>query len=40
MTIATGPGTYFTALEEDQTFLILGTGENWPTTFDYVHVWQ
>ena len=40
MTVATGPGTAFTAIEQDHMFLILGTGKNWPMTVDYVHVWQ
>jgi beta-glucanase (GH16 family) len=40
MTVATGPGTSFTALEQDHMFLILGTGKNWPATYDYVHVWH
>lgn len=40
MTVATGPGTSFTALEQDQMFLVLGTGKNWPATYDYVHVWH
>jgi beta-glucanase (GH16 family) len=39
MTVATGPGTKFTALEQDHMFLVLGTGKNWPATYDYVHVW-
>jgi beta-glucanase (GH16 family) len=40
MTVATGPGTSFTALEQDQMFLVLGTGKSWPVTFDYVRVWH
>jgi beta-glucanase (GH16 family) len=40
MTVATGPGTDLTAFEQEQIFLILGTGKNWPTTFDYVRVWH
>jgi len=40
MTVATGPGTNFTALEQDHMFLVLGTGANWPVTYDYVHVWH
>lgn len=40
MTVATGPGTDLTAIAQDQIFLILGTGKNWPTTFDYVRVWH
>ena len=40
MTVAIGPGTELTAIEQDQLFLILGTGKNWPTTFDYVRVWH
>jgi beta-glucanase (GH16 family) len=40
MKVATGPGTSFTALEQDHMFLILGTGANWPVTYDYVHVWH
>jgi beta-glucanase (GH16 family) len=40
MTVATGPGTKFTALEQDHMFLVLGTGKNWPATFDYVRVWR
>ena len=40
MTVATGPGTKFNTLEQDHMFLVLGTGKNWPATYDYVHVWQ
>ena len=40
MTQQTGPGTAFTAMSQDKVFLILGTGKNWPTTFDYVRVWE
>lgn len=40
MTVATGPGTRFTALEQDHMAVILGTGKNWPMTVDYVHIWQ
>jgi beta-glucanase (GH16 family) len=40
MTVATGPGTSFTALEQDHMFLVLGTGKNWPATYDYVRVWH
>lgn len=40
MKVATGPGTAFTALEQDHMFLLLGTGTNWPVTYDYVHVWH
>jgi beta-glucanase (GH16 family) len=40
MTVATGPGTSFTALEQDHVFLALGTGKNWPAIYDYVHVWH
>lgn len=40
MTVATGPGTSFTAIEQDHMFLVLGTGTNWPATYDYVHVWH
>lgn len=40
MTVATGPGTSFTALEQNHMFLVLGTGKNWPMDVDYVHVWQ
>jgi len=39
-TVATGPGTPFTALEQSKMFLILGAGYWWPTYVDYVHVWQ
>lgn len=39
-TVATGPGTSFTALEQNHMFLVLGTGKNWPMDVDYVHVWQ
>ncbi len=39
-TVATGPGTPFTALEQSKMFLILGTGKWWPMYVDYVHVWQ
>lgn len=39
-TVATGPGTQFTALEQNKMFLILGTGQYWPMYVDYVHVWQ
>jgi beta-glucanase (GH16 family) len=39
-TVKTGPGTPYTALEQEKMFLILGTGLNWPTYVDYVHVWQ
>jgi beta-glucanase (GH16 family) len=40
MTVTTGPATKFTALEQDHMFLVLGTGKNWPATYDYVHVWH
>jgi beta-glucanase (GH16 family) len=40
MSAATGPGTDFTALEQDTMTMILGTGKNWPMTVDYVHVWH
>jgi beta-glucanase (GH16 family) len=40
MTVATGPGTNFTAIEQDHMFLLLGTGKNWPMDVDYVHVWH
>jgi beta-glucanase (GH16 family) len=40
MTVATGPGTNFTAIEQDHMFLVLGTGKNWPMVVDYVHAWQ
>ena len=39
-TVATGPGTPFTALEQNKMFLVLGTGTWWPIYVDYVHVWQ
>jgi beta-glucanase (GH16 family) len=39
-TVPTGPGTSFTALEQDHMFLVLGAGKNWPMDVDYVHVWQ
>jgi beta-glucanase (GH16 family) len=39
-TVKTGPGTPYTALEQEKMFLILGTGVNWPMYVDYVHVWQ
>ena len=39
-TVATGPGTPFTALEQSQMFLLLGTGVSWPMYVDYVRVWQ
>jgi len=39
-TVATGPGTPFTALEQSKMFLILGTGQYWPMFVDFVHVWQ
>jgi hypothetical protein len=39
-TVATGPGTPFTALEKNKMFLVLGTGTWWPIYVDYVHVWQ
>jgi hypothetical protein len=40
MTVATGPGTQFTALEQDYMTVFLGAGRNWPTVFDYVRIWQ
>jgi beta-glucanase (GH16 family) len=40
MTVATGPGTSFDALEQDHLYLVLGTGANWPVAFDYVRVWH
>lgn len=39
-TVKTGPGTPYTALEQEKMYLILGTGVNWPMYVDYVHVWQ
>jgi beta-glucanase (GH16 family) len=39
-TVKTGPGTPYTALEQEKMFLILGSGVNWPMYVDYVHVWQ
>jgi beta-glucanase (GH16 family) len=39
-TVATGPGTAFTALEQEHMFLILGAGVQWPMYVDYVHVWH
>ena len=39
-TTATGPGTPFTAIEQEHMFMILGTGVQWPMYVDYVHVWQ
>jgi beta-glucanase (GH16 family) len=39
-TVATGPGTPFTALEQEHLLLILGTGVQWPMYVDYVRVWQ
>ncbi len=39
-TVATGPGTPFTALEQSKLYLILGSGAWWPMYVDYVHVWQ
>ncbi len=39
-TVATGPGTSFTGIELSNIFLILGTGPNWPTDFDYVRVYE
>jgi beta-glucanase (GH16 family) len=39
-TVATGPGTPFTALEQSKMFLILGTGQWWPMNVDYVRVYQ
>ena len=38
--VATGPGTKFPTIETSRIYLILGTGANWPTSFDWVHVWQ
>jgi beta-glucanase (GH16 family) len=39
-TVLTGPGTPFTAIEQEHMFIILGAGRNWPMDVDYVHVWQ
>jgi beta-glucanase (GH16 family) len=39
-TVQTGPGTPFTAVEQEHMFLMLGTGRNWPMYVDFVHVWQ
>jgi beta-glucanase (GH16 family) len=39
-TAAVGPGTSFTAIEQNHMMLILGTGKSWPMDVDYVHVWQ
>jgi beta-glucanase (GH16 family) len=39
MTVPIGSLTSFTAIQQNNMFLILGTGKNWPTTYDYVHVW-
>ncbi len=39
-TVATGPGTPFTAIEQEKMFLILGAGAYWPMSVDYVRVWQ
>lgn len=39
MTVPIGANTSFTAIPLDKMFLLLGTGQNWPATYDYVHVW-
>ncbi len=39
-TVQTGPGTPFTAIEQEHMFVMLGTGRYWPMQVDYVHVWQ
>ena len=40
LSVPVGQGTNFTTLVQDEMPLIIGTGKNWPATFDYVHVWQ
>ena len=40
MSEITGPGTDFTALEQDHMYVILNTGLNWPMVVDWVRVWQ
>lgn len=40
LSVPVGSGTKWTTIESDKMPLIIGTGKNWPTTFDYVHVWQ
>ena len=40
MIVQTGPGTPFTALDQDRMFVIFGTGQNWSTTIDWIHLWQ
>jgi hypothetical protein len=40
LSVPVGQGTNFTTLAQDEMPLIIGTGKNWPATFDYVHVWQ
>lgn len=35
-----GPGTLYPTAVRDPMYLVLGTGKDWPVTFDWVHVWQ
>ena len=35
-----GAGTPFPSAATDAMYLVLGTGQNWPITIEYVRVWQ
>jgi hypothetical protein len=39
-TYATGTGSGFTAIENDNLMMILGTATGWPMSVDWVRVWQ
>lgn len=39
-TVATGPSSPFSILDQSKMFVILGTGANWPMDVDYVRIWH
>jgi len=38
--VAIGAATPYPSAATNEVYLVLGTGQNWPVTFDYVRVWQ
>jgi hypothetical protein len=40
ISVASGPGTDFPSLEQDQMLVILGTGKSWQMTVASVRIWQ
>jgi len=39
-TVAIGPNSPYSVLDQSKMFVILGTGVNWPMDVDYVRIWQ